>query len=423
MKATRPSGLFPRPREPAKPLAARRDESPAPAPNLSPDMSQLVILPLPLRSREYVYGKLKCSRVGNLEYETNACFRYLDPDSAMQLLSCEFAANNGNRVMEIWEACFGDKGDKRTGFFTLIAAANYNPNAYTLNEKFEKNPSDPLVRYLWEMHDDNIHSWQARFGFGPGRHDAETFLGKLTTFRRIASRWQGNYINSRLWGQRDTERERAIQFAKRNADNVLGWCTLAMVEDRCPNPAAWKSVADGWKVLAEKSALRYPARYEEARCLGNAQLNEEAQQKYQNLFADALKQGILPPLDSSFRNVLEGGKEDIWAKLMRDTAKKCAEKKRPVIVDVRLAVLSTRRYGHVGHSARPGTIEAAVGGEAIHDHCGDSFPERHESLRSGRCTRSQFVERSEAGEVGGPLAAGVADGRSAERQSAEHRVS
>jgi Tfp pilus assembly protein PilF len=42
---------------------------------------------------------------------------------------------------------------------------------------------------------------------------------------------------------------------------------------------------------------------------------------------------VLPPLDSSFRSVLESGKEDIWARLMRETAAKCAEKKaRPVIV-------------------------------------------------------------------------------------------
>src|SRR5262249_24014304 len=43
--------------------------------------------------------------------------------------------------------------------------------------------------------------------------------------------------------------------------------------------------------------------------------------------------GVLPPLDSSFRSVLENGEQGTWAKLMRETAAKCAEKKaRPVIV-------------------------------------------------------------------------------------------
>src|SRR5262249_5253655 len=51
------------------------------------------------------------------------------------------------------------------------------------------------------------------------------------------------------------------------------------------------------------------------------------------LFHDALKEGVLPPLDSSFRSVLENGEQGTWAKLMRETAAKCAEKKaRPVIV-------------------------------------------------------------------------------------------
>src|SRR5207249_1736487 len=73
--------------------------------------------------------------------------------------------------------------------------------------------------------------------------------------------------------------------------------------------------------------------YEQARCLGDAGLGEQAQAKYQELFRKALEEGVLPPLDSSFRSVLEGGKEDAWAKLMRETAAKCAaDKNRPVIV-------------------------------------------------------------------------------------------
>lgn len=326
------------PYDPKKPLAeSKREESPAAAPDLSPDMSKLVVLPLPLRSREEVYRQLDMEPSWGLNQEKNACFEYLPKDDAMKLLACEFAANNGANVARVWDTCFAPGKDYRTGFFTLMAAAGYNPRTYWQfnQEKFEKNPSDPLVRYLWEMWDDNIHDWQARLGFGPGRNDADTFLGKLTTFRRIHTRWQGNFINHGLWGQRDTERERAVEFAKRNADNVLGWCALAMVQDVCPSRDAWKTVASGWTVLAEKSALRYPARYEEARCLGNAKMNEEAQKKYQDLFAAALNEGVLPPLDASFRNVLESGKEDIWAKLMRETARECAsakKKARPMIV-------------------------------------------------------------------------------------------
>jgi ferric-dicitrate binding protein FerR (iron transport regulator)/tetratricopeptide (TPR) repeat protein len=306
----------------------------AAAPHLKPDVSGLVVLPLPLRSREHVYRGLGMEPGWPLTQDHNACYEYLDDESIMQILTAEFAANNGHNVGLIWSTVFAKRDDLRPGFFTLMASAGQDPRGYRkFGDLFETDPSDPLVRYLWELHDSNIHDWQARFGFGPGRADGDTFLGKLTGFRRVVARWNGAYIHHELWGQRDGERRRAIDFALANADNPLGWCSLAMVHDRCPTQAAWKSVADAWGVVAEKSSLRYPALYEQARSLGNAGIGEAAQKNYQALFQTALKEGVLPPLDSSFRSVLEGGKEDVWAKLMRETAALCAEKKaRPVIV-------------------------------------------------------------------------------------------
>ena len=313
---------------------SKREETAATAPNLKPDVSGLVVLPLPLRSREHVYRELGMEPGWDLLDRHNACFEYLPEADVFKLLACEFASNNGHNVARIWNGWFRKENNHRTGFFTLMASANYSPRSYEpFTDKFEKDPSDPLVRYLWQMYDEDLHRLQARFGFGPGNVNGDTFLGRLTSFRRIQSRWQGSFIQNEFWGQRDSERERAIAFAVRNADNVLGWCTLAMVQDRAPNQAAWKDVAKAWPVLAEKSAFRYPALYEEARSLGYAGLNEPAQLKFQDLFRAALQEGVLPPLDSSFRNVLESGKQDAWAKLMRETAALCAKKKaRPVIV-------------------------------------------------------------------------------------------
>jgi tetratricopeptide (TPR) repeat protein len=315
--------------------STKQDVRPAQAPDLKPDLSKLVVLSLPLRSREHVYRQLEMEPGWNLHHDRNACFEYLPDVDAMKLLACEFAANNGSNVADVWYTCFGNKGDHRSGFFTLMAAAGQGPRGYwAFNQKFEKDATDPLVRYLWQLYDPDIHDWQARFGFGPGYPSADTFLGRLTAFRQVFDRWNGGFIGDQFWGQRDGERQRALEFAVHNPDNVLGWCALGMVQDRCTSAAAYKAVADVWGVLAEKSGLKYPARYEQARCLGNSSDHYAvAQQKYQALFQDALKEGVLPPLDSSFRSVLENGEQGTWAKLMRETAAKCAEKKaRPVIV-------------------------------------------------------------------------------------------
>ncbi|HKB01627.1 MAG TPA: VIT domain-containing protein [Gemmataceae bacterium] len=311
-----------------------RKVAPAVAPELKPDVSGLVVLALPLRRREHVYRELGMEPGWDLFHDRNACFQFLDKESALRLLACEFASNNGSNVARVWEYCFVNKGDRRNGFFTLMAAAGQNPRSYAeLTRRFDANPADPLVRYLWQMHDEDIHGWQCRYGFLPGSADADTFLDKLTTFRGLVDRWQGGYIHHDFWGQRDGERRRVIEFATRNADTVLGWCALAMVQDRCPSKEAWKAVADAWAVLADKSGMRYPALYEQARCLGNAGLGEAAQARYQDVFRQALEEGVLPPLDSSFRSVLEGGKEDAWARLMKGTAARCAaDKNRPVIV-------------------------------------------------------------------------------------------
>ena len=85
---------------------------------MNPDVRGLVVLPLPLRSREHVYRELGMEPGWGLHQEHNACFAYLDGDSAMSLLAAEFAANNGHNVADVWYNCFGQKGDDRVGFFT-----------------------------------------------------------------------------------------------------------------------------------------------------------------------------------------------------------------------------------------------------------------------------------------------------------------
>ncbi len=317
---------------------AKRNVKAGTAPDLRPLADKLVVLPLPLRSREQTYTELELDANQDLGSDRNACHSYLSADAAMRLLACEFAANNGTNVSRVWAACFREKGDYRIGFFTLMAAANANPRSWHFDEIYMKNRAEPLVRYLWWLFDGELHEWQARMGTGPRDPKANTFLGRLTAFREVVDRWNGGHIGNDPYWQRDGERARVLEFAEHNANNALGWCALGLVQDRCPNHSAFRDVAKVWGVLVEKSPMKYAARYEEARCLGRAgegilDLSAQAQAKFQKLYADALNDGLLPPLDASFKSVLEKGSQDDWAKLMRQTAAKCAEKKaRPVIV-------------------------------------------------------------------------------------------
>lgn len=344
------------------------------APVLVPETKELVVLPLPLRDRNTTYQKYELDANTDLSHERNACFEHLHEEALMELLTCEWASNNGYNLYRIINTCFFDnRNDARKGFHVLLQSADYNVRNYREAEHaYNQNPNDPLLRFLWLFNEQTTSMWTRKFGFGVPSTIPTDFLGRLTTFRQIQLRWQGGYIDDAIYGQRVEERQRALAFAEANAGNVLGWCVTGMVHDRCRTPEAWSAVAHAWSLLAKQSGMPYDARYEEARCLSLANQKDAAQQKYQALFRDALAEGVLPPLDSSFRHVMESGKQATWAKLMQETATKCAEKKaRPVIItlawqcyqlgDTSLAdVLLTYALKDIPKEERPFTTLAAI---------------------------------------------------------------
>ena len=225
-----------------------------------------------------------------------------------------------------------------------------------------------------------MHDWQARLGFGPG--------GPTRHVPRQADHvppewWPGGRattFNTSCGASGTASARRAIDFATRNADNVLGWCTLAMVQDRCPHRDAWKSRGRRLGRLAEKSGMRYPALYEQARCLGNAGLGGRGPDEVPGTVRRRPRRGrpaaarFLLPVRARRR---EGGH---WAKLMRETAAKCAEKKtRPVIV-----TLAWQCY-QLGDTAMADTLlDQALArsrrGEGVHRHRGGALPERDEPV-------------------------------------------
>src|SRR5207244_117458 len=61
-------------------------------------------------------------------------------------------------------------------------------------------------------------------------------------------------------------------------------------------------------------------RYETARALWNAGESTKAQELFRELHAQTLKQGVLPPIDSDFRQAFRSGGDGAaqWAALMRE---------------------------------------------------------------------------------------------------------
>ena len=94
------------------------DVAPAAAPDLMPDTKNLVVLPLPWRTPQYIAQKYKL--------DTSKTYARFTDDAALALLAAYFAANDKHEVARVWRQCFLPKGDKRLGFFTLFVAAGFN---------------------------------------------------------------------------------------------------------------------------------------------------------------------------------------------------------------------------------------------------------------------------------------------------------
>jgi ferric-dicitrate binding protein FerR (iron transport regulator)/tetratricopeptide (TPR) repeat protein len=315
-----------------------RTTKPAAAPDLNPDLTALVVLPLPLRSRETAYGKydLNANRP-NLD-DPEGSLEYLTPEAALELLTAEFAAGNGQNVEQIWRNCFAERGDHRLGFLTLLVSSGASPDGQSfrerLNELTRTNSITPLSRYLSLAFDPNTVWLQQRFGALSGEKPADDFLSNLLAFRLLSLRWQSEAVAGRYWGYRSSEREHDLAFARKHAANAWGWSALTMLADRAGEAHFHRQIAAVWAQLAEKSGLPFHARYEQAASLLKGGQPAEARASFRRLFADLFAKGVQPPLDMRFRDAFfKDANGADWRTLMREAAQQCiASKRRPAVV-------------------------------------------------------------------------------------------
>ena len=304
------------------------------AAELKSDLSSLVILPLPLRSRQHVYAKYDLDPNIGLMEGGNLCFEFLAPEAALELFACEFASNRGSQADDVWYQCFRPRGDNRIGFFTLMLASGYDGSHRDAfrelqQEALAKSQMTPLIRYLSFVSEPHAIYWQQQLGLLPGPIPANDFLGNLLDFRAISLRWQSSAATDWLTGNRAAERERALAFVNRHAGDVWGWCALGLIAHGNSDASYRQQIADAWGVLAEKSGSPYHARYEQAVQLSFLEKTTEARALFRKLFDETFAKGVLPPIDSRFRDALSNE----WPTLMREAAKRSlAGKNRPMIV-------------------------------------------------------------------------------------------
>ncbi len=118
------------------------------APDLSADVNGLVVVWMPLRSRDRVFADVGLDGSRPLTDETNGCYPYLESDQSVELLAGAMTEGNAEEARLIFRDCFEVHGDRRRGLFTLLAAAGVKVCAEPGFQKYlADHNDDPLAQY------------------------------------------------------------------------------------------------------------------------------------------------------------------------------------------------------------------------------------------------------------------------------------
>ncbi len=314
--------------------------SPGSEPELKTDISDLVMLQLPFRTREEVYASLNLNPSQDLNEGENACYLYLSDEDALKLFVTDCAAQNANQARLVHRNVLLAHGQRKPGFYTLMTAAGATVSQWRDFRALHAEHPTPLLQYLTLLGQPIYQRFQdsGLLNLGESACESSDFLRPLAAFRDRRLIWRHLEVMSDLRpNEYRTEELRGLAFVRKYKDTPYAWALLGAMQSHASysGDEFRRELADAWGLFADHPTLGYAARYERARNLLHGGRRDEARKLFREMFAEAVKRGVLPAIDGSFREALQGNPQDadLWTDMMRQTATEFVEKKqRPAVV-------------------------------------------------------------------------------------------
>jgi Tfp pilus assembly protein PilF len=279
--------------------------SAAPEPDLKPDTRAMFVLPLPLRTPEFVYR--------NHKIEEKTPFKDLSREAALELFSAYFGEQS-TRVGWLKE-CFNERGRPALGYFTLLAATgcDVGPKGPAGNV-LEVHPDAPLAKYLTAVRDPKLSQ--------PVSLGDAALLQRLFHLRLLTS--------PHFKGATDEAIGTAIRQTRDGPHDYLAWAVLSTLHSRIgPASPHHRLLAETYPLFQETPALSYESRYEQARALLDSQRRTEARALLLESYEQGIAAGLSPLVDHAFRRALA---EEWPAFARRTVGNLVAQKRRPEAV-------------------------------------------------------------------------------------------
>jgi len=321
---------------------------PCGAPNLSPDTRNLVVVPLPVRTRDNL------QEARNLPQ--NGPYENWSEDDALSVVAADLQVNT-SESQQVLARRFLNRGDRRLGLYVLLAATGYTwdtgrevslaANTLRLDPPAD-HPHEPLAKYIAGY----LKARQTDGAeIGPVGGPRDGLLQQLADLHDLRLRWTSGKANQGDEQSRRRDRHRTLRFIRNCRSPAFGWALLCTAIKQTNDADFCRTLAEAALRFENVPALRYAARYEHAAALfrvaslgnGNGS-GRESREPFRKLYTETFQQGVLPPIDDrfcrAFQSDADGSQQ--WQALMRETAEKLiTEHARPAAVrlawQVRLA--------------------------------------------------------------------------------------
>jgi ferric-dicitrate binding protein FerR (iron transport regulator)/tetratricopeptide (TPR) repeat protein len=306
------------------------------APDLKPDTSSLVVLPLPYRTLTWARSqsaKTKSAHDSKI-------------DSNNFILASQFArcARNGTTSDELYELVQSVipqtmvPANTRPGLLTLIRAAGES-NRLTLLSQFNE-PDNPSIRNYYESID--LQSPIA------GKPDDSGLLPRLSGLYRLTRFWNAR-LNSTSNISRPAIMKATNDFVTKHRSDEFGWLAMLLASFNCGQSAdEWQSIAELWKAFDSNPALGLVAQYQQMTALVIANHLKAARQIFDAMYQRSLQAGIVPDLDSYVINLPTNNDGESWRDFVVRTTAESAKKDYPtalLVVAQQAIALNDRNLG------------------------------------------------------------------------------
>ncbi len=323
----------------------------AEAPDLKPDLSRFVILPMPRRTLKHFELTKKLDR--------NKCASWSEAD-ALAYIAATAAPGQSRYIWKnegVIERRFIEKDDRRAGFYVLLAEQRRWP---TLPKELAARPLGKYLAALGKTAKTGKRELAGDLGKG--------FIGRLAAFRDLWYRINDSKMHDdtpKAAKTRHVWREDVLDYAGRSEPNMFSWALLSEAQSLA---GVWKDAekaAAAFDRYASYPALRYIARYEAARALctsGSHKLTVRGRERFKKLYSETLADGLLGVFDEGFANALSGHG---WKKLIRDTAGELIEKKARFAAVVLAGQCQQVGYGELGKEVLAMALRGASGRQEL----------------------------------------------------------